>query len=282
MTNFFKTNLLLLALASTILSCGQFKVSHEADGSKYQVHESGKGKKIKQGDLITLNLVIKASTDTVYEDTYKRKQPLTIVAQKGLYQGSFETALMHLTEGDSATIFVSADSLFTNIQQPLPPGISRGTDVKFIVKINSVLTREEYQKSQELKRKNESKLIEDYVKKNMPGAVQGQGGVYYQVIKAGSGETIKANQVATIEYTGKFIDGKVFDSSVGKPGPKFEVQVGQGAVIPGWEAVLAMMRKGEKALVVIPSSMAYGEQGSGGVIPPFATLVFEMEILDVK
>ncbi len=282
MTNFLKTNLLLLALAGTILSCGQFKVSHEADGSKYQVHESGKGKKINMGDLITLNLVIKASTDSVYEDTYKRKQPLTILAQKGLYQGAFETALLHLAEGDSATIFVSADSLFSNIQQPLPPGITRGTDVKFIVKINTVLSREQHQKAQEEKRKNESKLIDDYVAKNMAGAVKGQGGLYYKVIKAGTGETIKAGQTATVEYTGKFLDGKVFDTSVGKPGPKFEIQVGQGAVIPGWEVTLSMMRKGEKALVVIPSSMAYGEQGSGGVIPPFASLVFEMEILDVK
>jgi FKBP-type peptidyl-prolyl cis-trans isomerase len=226
-------------------------------------------------------LVIKAVNDSTFEDTYKRNQPITMVAQQGTYKGSFENALTHLTEGDSATVLVNADSLFARMNQPMPAGITKGSDLRFIVKIKSTQTREDFQKAQDAKKNNEAKLMEDYAKKNFATATKTQSGMYYVVVKAGTGDLIKAGQTVTVDYTGKLMDGKVFDSSVGKPGPKFQVTVGQGAVIPGWEQALAMMKKGEKAIFFIPSNLAYGEQG-GGPIPPFSSLIFEMEVLDVK
>ncbi|CAH0996031.1 hypothetical protein EMA8858_02161 [Emticicia aquatica] len=282
MTNFLKTTLSVAAATGLLFSCSQFKVTQDPDGSKYQVHEEGKGKKINIGDILTFDLVIKASNDSTFEDTYKRSQPITMVAQKGTYKGSFETSLLHLTEGDSATVLVNADSLFARIQQPLPPGISKGSDMKFIVKIKSTQTREEFQKAQDAKKGNEAKLMEEYAKKNFPTATKTQYGMYRVVVKEGTGEVIKSGQTVTVDYTGKLMDGKTFDSSVGKPGPKFQVTVGQGAVIPGWEQALAMMKKGEKSIFFIPSNLAYGEQGAGGVIGPFSSLIFEMEVVDVK
>ncbi|AFK03905.1 peptidylprolyl isomerase FKBP-type [Emticicia oligotrophica DSM 17448] len=281
MTKFFKTTLSVAAATSLLFSCNQFKVTEDPDGSKYQIHEAGKGKKIKTGDMLTFDLVIKSSIDSTFEDTYKRKQPITMVAQPGLYKGSFENALMHLTEGDSATVFVNADSLFTRMGQTIPPGITKGSDLKFIVKIKSTQTREDFQKAQNEKKNNEAKLMEEFAKKNFPNATKTQYGIYHTVVKEGTGDLIKAGQVVTVDYTGKLMNGKVFDSSVGKPGPKFQVTVGQGAVIPGWEQALLLMKKGEKSIIFIPSSLAYGEQG-GGPIEPFSSLIFEMEILDVK
>lgn len=281
MTNFLKTTLSLAAATSLLFSCNQFKVTQDPDGSKYQIHEEGKGKKIKAGDILTFDLVIKAANDSTFEDTYKRNQPITMVAQQGTYKGSFENALMHLTEGDSATVMINADSLFARMNQPLPAGITKGSDFRFIVKIKSTQTREDFQKAQDAKKTNEAKLMEDYAKKNFPSATKTQYGMYHVVVKEGTGDLIKAGQTVTVDYTGKLMDGKVFDSSVGKPGPKFQVTVGQGAVIPGWEQALALMKKGEKAIFFIPSNLAYGEQG-GGPIEPFSSLIFEMEVLDVK
>jgi len=114
------------------------------------------------GDMITFDLVIKAPNDSTFENTYKRHQPVVLVAQKGTYKGSFENALMHLTEGDSATVFVNADSLFARVQQPLPPGVGKGSDMKFIVKIQSIQTREDFQKAQDAKKGNETKIMEDF------------------------------------------------------------------------------------------------------------------------
>ena len=282
MTNFFKTTLGVVAATSLLFSCNNFKVTQDPDGSKYQVHKEGKGKRVKMGDMITFDLVIKAPNDSTFENTYKRKQPVVLVAQKGTYKGSFENALMHLTEGDSATVFVNADSLFARVQQPLPPGVAKGTDMKFIVKIQSIQTREEFQKAQDAKKGNEAKMMEDFAKKNFPNATKTQYGMYRIVVKEGTGEVITAGKTVTVDYTGKLMSGKVFDSSVGKPGPKFQVTVGQGAVIPGWEQALTMMKKGEKSIFFIPSNLAYGEQGAGGVIEPFSSLIFEMEVIDVK
>ncbi len=281
MTNFLKTTLSVVAAASLLISCGQFKTTQDPDGSKYQIHTEGKGKKINVGDILTFDLVIKASNDSTFEDTYKRHQPITMPAQKGAFKGSFENALLHLSEGDSATVFINADSLFARVQQPLPQGITKGSEIKFIVKIQSTQTREEFQKAQDAKKGSEAKIMEEYAKKNFPTATKTQYGMYHVVVKEGTGDVIKAGQTVTVDYTGKFMDGKSFDSSVGKPGPKFQVTVGQGAVIPGWEQALALMKKGEKAIFFIPSNLAYGEQGSGP-IPAFSSLIFEMEVLDVK
>lgn len=275
-----QTTLSVVVATSLLFSCDQFKVTQDPDGSKYQIHTEGKGKKVNIGDMITFDLVIKAPNDSTFENTYKRNQPVVLVAQKGTYKGSFENALMHLTEGDSATVFVNADSLFARVQQPLPPGITKGADMKFIVKIQSIQTREEFQKAQDAKKGNEAKIMEDYAKKNFPNATKTQYGIYRVVVKEGSGELLKAGNTAQVHYTGKLMNGKVFDSSIGKA--PFELTVGQGAVIPGWEQALAMMKKGEKSIFFIPSSLAYGEQGAGGVIEPFSSLIFEMEIVDVK
>lgn len=280
MTKFLKTTSGLVIAASLLLSCDQFKVTQEDDGSKYQIHESGKGKKPKEGDIITFDLVVKAPNDTVFTNTYKRGEPIMMRLQKGAFKGSFENSLFHISEGDSATIFVSSDSLFIRAQQPLPQGVAKGSEMLFLVKVKAVQTMEDFQKAQETKKNDEVKIMEDYAKKNFPNATKTQYGMYRVVQKEGTGATIVAGNTVKVQYTGKLITGKVFDTSVGRE--PFELTVGQGQVIPGWEQALATMKKGEKSIFFIPSNLAYGEQGAGSSIPPYSPLIFEMEIIDVK
>ena len=84
-----------------------------------------------------------------------------------------------------------------------------------------------------------------------------------------------------VHYTGKLLDGTKFDSSVDR-GKPFEFVLGQGRVIKGWDEGIAMMHKGGKATLIIPSHLGYGERGAGqGQIPPYATLIFEVELLDI-
>ena len=99
------------------------------------------------------------------------------------------------------------------------------------------------------------------------------------VIKAGTGKKPEsARATVKVHYTGKFIDGTTFDSSVGGSPIEFPLN----RVIPGWTEGLQLMREGEKAELVIPYKLGYGEEGSAGAIPPYQTLVFEVELISVK
>lgn len=113
-------------------------------------------------------------------------------------------------------------------------------------------------------------------------------GLTMRVLEAGSGATAEPGQVAVVHYTGWLYDpnepdnrGTKFDSSVDR-GQPFEFPIGQGAVIEGWDRGVAGMQVGEVRELTIAPELAYGERGAGGVIPPGATLVFEVELLDVR
>lgn len=105
-------------------------------------------------------------------------------------------------------------------------------------------------------------------------------GLYYRDVETGSGETATAGQRVTAHYTGWLPDGTEFDSSRG--GAPFQFQLGAGEVIRGWDEGVQGMRVGGTRQLVIPSELAYGPTGAGGVIPPGATLVFEIELVDVE
>lgn len=97
----------------------------------------------------------------------------------------------------------------------------------------------------------------------------------------GTGKEAKSGATAVVHYTGWLTNGQKFDSSVDRNQP-FEFLLGRGQVIKGWDQGVATMRVGDKVKLTIPPEMGYGTRGAGGVIPPNATLIFEVELLDVK
>ena len=103
-------------------------------------------------------------------------------------------------------------------------------------------------------------------------------GLQYQDLTVGGGDEAQAGQNVQVHYTGWLTDGTKFDSSVDRNQP-FEFPLGGGAVIRGWDEGVAGMRVGGKRKLVIPPELGYGARGAGGVIPPDATLVFEVELL---
>ena len=100
-------------------------------------------------------------------------------------------------------------------------------------------------------------------------------------LTVGSGDTATAGQSVSVHYTGWLTDGQKFDSSLDRNDP-FEFRLGAGQVIPGWDQGVAGMQIGGKRKLTIPPNLAYGARGAGGVIPPNATLVFEVELLGVN
>lgn len=106
-------------------------------------------------------------------------------------------------------------------------------------------------------------------------------GLRYQIIQKGSGAQASQGKNISVHYKGQLADGRVFDSSYERKQP-IDFTVGVGQVIKGWDEGLQLLQVGDKARLVIPSHLAYGSQGAGGVIPPDATLIFDVELMDVK
>ncbi len=106
-------------------------------------------------------------------------------------------------------------------------------------------------------------------------------GLQYVDIQQGSGESPQPTQTVAVHYTGWLEDGTKFDSSVDR-GKPFTFQIGTGQVIPGWDEGVATMQIGGKRRLIIPPDLAYGDRGASGVIPPNATLTFEVELLEVR
>jgi len=107
-----------------------------------------------------------------------------------------------------------------------------------------------------------------------------QNGVTWEVIKEGTGAAPQKGDSVSVHYTGWLEDGTKFDSSVDRNEP-FSYRYGRGQVIQGWEEAVATLKVGGKAKFTIPSDLAYGERGAGGVIPPNATLIFDIELLAI-
>jgi len=115
--------------------------------------------------------------------------------------------------------------------------------------------------------------------KTKHGITTTASGLQYKALALGNGKTPKANSKVTVHYTGTLLDGTVFDSSVKRGQP---ATFGVSQVIAGWTEALQLMREGDKWVLYIPYNLAYGERGAGSDIPPYATLIFEVELLEVR
>lgn len=131
-------------------------------------------------------------------------------------------------------------------------------------------------KQGEVNRKNGEAFLIENAKRE--GIKVTESGLQYEVLESGKGDSPKASDNVEVHYTGKLIDGTVFDSSVERGVP---ASFGVTQVIPGWVEALQLMHEGDKWRLYIPSDLAYGPNGAGGVIGPNMTLIFDVELLRV-
>ena len=125
------------------------------------------------------------------------------------------------------------------------------------------------------------KSAEETMEKLAAGFDKTESGLRYKMIQKGNGKQAEKGKTVSVHYEGSLENGKVFDSSYPRKKP-IEFPLGKGHVIEGWDEGIALLQVGDKARFVIPSYLGYGSEGAGGVIPPNATLIFDVELMDVK
>lgn len=202
------------------------------------------------------------------------------------YEGDVFDAIKMMHVGDSATFIFNGQEFFEKMfqGQEYPFG---DEPLYMDIKLFGRMAKADFEKAQaefmaemQTKQAQEDSLIQDYVKSKNITAKPNEQGIYIITTKKGTGAHLEMMQTVKVHYTGKLLDGTVFDSSIER-GEPIEVTLGAGQVIPGWENALSNMSVGEKATVIIPSAQAYGERGTQG-IPPYSTLVFDMEVVGVS
>lgn len=146
---------------------------------------------------------------------------------------------------------------------------------------NAIEAFRKFEGSREQRLADEKRLAEEALEKLAAGFQKTDSGLRYQIIQKGSGKQAEKGKKVSVHYQGALDNGQVFDSSYKRKQP-IDFTLGVGQVIEGWDEGISLLKVGDKARFVIPSYLGYGSRGAGGVIPPNATLVFDVELIDVK
>lgn len=137
---------------------------------------------------------------------------------------------------------------------------------------------EDFKKSAAAREEAQKKQAEEKLQSITQGFEKTDSGLYYKILEKGSGAKAEKGQKVSVHYEGQLMNGMVFDSSFKRNDP-LSFNVGTGQVIPGWDEGILLLNEGDKARLVIPSHLAYGPRGAGGVIPPNATLIFDVQLV---
>ncbi len=288
---------IITAVIIGMISCKQekFKGYKETDNNLYYKFfvKNDTSLMPQTGDGIAIQYIIKKqSNDSVIVNSKDVSRSGTgvvkMILQPSTFKGSLEDGITMMHVGDSASFIISADSFFlkTNQMNELPPYIRPGEYLNVIIKLADIKTKKELEENQkkqeeELERLKQEEItkLEQYLKENKITVEPTSSGLYYIELKKGKGDKIAVGSTVKIHYRGELVDKTVFDSSEGKE--PLEFTVGFGEVIKGWKEALQMMQKGTKAKIILPSSIAYGSQ-QAGPIPPYSTLIFTLEVIEVK
>ena len=259
------------------------------EGLLYKVvTENKSGAAVTAGDVVfgtIYECYVSGDSTTILNGSNGEVVPLT---QAHTPQNAFDFmgGLIFLHVGDSAMFAIPADSLASQIgADRMPPMYTagKGDYLRYDIRVAKTLSEGDYraqmeQENAQRKEASEAALAQ-YIRDNKITAKPDKDGLYRIVTRKGTGAVISNDKQVKIHYTGKFLNGDVFDSSLQRD--PLSLTVGKKQVIQGWELGLLGLYEGSTATLIIPYNLAYGEQGAGP-IPPYSTLVFDIEVVEVK
>ncbi|ANQ50333.1 FKBP-type peptidyl-prolyl cis-trans isomerase [Flammeovirga yaeyamensis] len=268
-------------------------------GKEFKIVESGNGVKPIENNVVEFKFSISDDKDsTLFENSMMGRGeyemfvlPPDSVFKKAIAEGQqIDPIIEMLTmahEGDSTQMSIVAKDFFGKM---LPPFVKDSLDVvKVGLRISRVFdNREDYtqvkeaemEAAAEAQKATDDKVITDFLTENkIEGVQKTESGLYYIITKEGKGENPTAGDNVKVHYTGTLLDGSKFDSSVDR-GQPLPFVLGQGRVIKGWDEGIALLNKGAKATLYIPSGLAYGPRAMGAQIPANSVLKFDVELVD--
>lgn len=290
-----KKNLILVALCLLIsaTSCSRFPgYKSTGTGLYYKTIVKGTGNKVQPGDIIHPRLAYYINDSLLFTTAYL-SEPAIDQVHESLFSGDIYEAFAMMHVGDSMSFMISADSTFRKQfnQEQLPSYLKPGDYLRWEVVIDDAMTEEAYlaeMQKQQQKMQEEQAVLEQQSKAEFAAWLTANGvkaepresGLIYVCTKKGKGPKPGYKQKVKVHYTGKLLDGTVFDSSVER-GEPIAFTLGVGQVIKGWDEGIALMSKGEKGILYIPYDLAYGLR-QNGPIPACANLIFEVELVDFE
>ena len=293
---------LALMVAGTLMACSENNpypgYQKNQNGLYYQFFTQNEGEKPQVGDLLEVGICIMINDTTPFLPNRQDMLPL----KEPKFAGDIMEGLAMMHKGDSASFIVNIDSTFKHLfgQATLPEEFKSTDIMRFEVKLNDFYPEKVFAQrfANDVKTRNAervAKLQSDYPEETAKAAKElanyltknnivvdpTESGLYYVETEAGNGEKPEVGKPVTMHYTGKLLDGTVFDSSVERNEP-IQFILGVGQVIPGWDEGVQLMSKGEKGVLYIPYYLGYGERQAGEKIAPFSNLMFEVELIDFE
>ena len=234
-----------------------------SEGLQYTEHEAGTGTKPEKGDIVAVHYKGALTDGTEFDNSHKRGEPFRFPLGTGAVIAGWDEGISMMAEGGKATLVIPPELGYGDAGAGgvIPPNATLVFEVELVEVLEGApeapveVTEEDYQTTEE-------------------------GLKYYDHV-IGEGPQPESGQQVVVHYTGWLEDGTKFDSSLDR-GEPLTFNIGSGQVIRGWDIGLSTMKTGGKRQLVIPSDLGYGDKGAGGVIPPKATLIFEVELLEIR
>ena len=265
------------------------------NGVELKYFKNGSGQEIEDGQIVMINLQY---FDYDGNELLNKVGNDPVVLQKDSSwesSGIIYNVIDNLVKGDSVFFQLTTEQFFKNAPQSVEvPDSVKNKMISFYCGIQDVMSQNEFEDfqriqyekmQQEMEQQSNDQLsidlelIDNYLKENNITAKSAESGLRYVITKMGSGENAAPGDNVTVHYTGMLLNGEKFDSSLDRNQP-FSFQLGQGMVIRGWDEGITYFNKGSEGTLYIPSTLGYGASGAGGVIPPNAVLIFEIQVLD--
>jgi FKBP-type peptidyl-prolyl cis-trans isomerase FkpA len=256
-------------------------------GIHYKLKVIGEGQASpRPGDYITIDINYSTLHDSMFFSARRKFQ-----LEKPSYRGSVEECFIMLNTGDEADFIINAAGFFNKtLGIDTPAFLNSNEDFKISVAMLDIQTEQSYFREKEaflswIENFGEYEKIKlrHFIQEEQLSAEADSSGLYYIPLNETVGKKVEKGDTIEVHYEGKFLYGKFFDSTR-KRDETFQFVYGQEwQVVEGLERAIGQMRDGQKALVILPSELAFGEYGSStGIIPPYTSLVFEVEILSVR